>query len=724
MADIKKLKITLQNCYWIKQFDEDFDFESCKNKIIYAPNGSMKSSFAKSLDDLSNWIEPKDYIFTNRGSSHSVLNQDWDDVSDKLLVIHSYNDSFSAERVSSLLVEESLAKRYEAIVKEIDKKEVDLMRNVNTITSLRNSSADLYSDLNVESGHLIEVINALDHIDLLSIDLTTYKYKELFNDKSLAFLKSIQNLDELRQYSERYSLLISQSKYLKKWVFNHYNINNVWIELEKNNYFQAWHQIQLSTWEVIGSKALLEEKINNEKNEILKDPELVSLVDTINSNIDWKKEVRLRREILLANPDLFAELSDIELLKKKYWKIVMVKSNDYVISYVDEFRKWQTDLASVFKEATDQSTTRDSVLEEFNRRFYVPFVLDVKNKENVILKWAIPILEFKYIDESTWESEIVSHDMLLNTLSQWEKRALYILNVLFLIETLKESWDNKVLIIDDIADSFDYKNKYAIIEYLNDIINWSIFQSIILTHNYDFHRTVRSRLWIIRGHSYEVTKSDQWIDLVKEKYLKNPFNHWIWNWNTNYVFFFAGIPFIRNICEYLKDDVMYEYLTNLLHIKPVTKDILLADIQNQINSNFDQYNVDLERSVTDFENAKYLETILTLWEELADEWYWELKLEWKIVISLVIRLLAELYIEDKCSHIAALSEVDNNQTRGWFEIYRDNFPGDSEAISILNRVLIMTSENIHVNSFMYEPIIDLSDYHLRTLYNDVKTLIV
>jgi hypothetical protein len=38
------------------------------------------------------------------------------------------------------------------------------------------------------------------------------------------------------------------------------------------------------------------------------------------------------------------------------------------------------------------------------------------------------------------------------------------------------------------------------------------------------------------------------------------------------------------------------------------------------------------------------------------------------------------------------------------------------------RVVLMTPENIHVNSFMYEPILDMSDEHLRKLYGDVAAL--
>ena len=43
-------------------------------------------------------------------------------------------------------------------------------------------------------------------------------------------------------------------------------------------------------------------------------------------------------------------------------------------------------------------------------------------------------------------------------------RITYLGHACFLIEG-KE----KIIILDDISESFDYKNKYAIIEYINDI---------------------------------------------------------------------------------------------------------------------------------------------------------------------------------------------------------------------------------------------------------------
>ena len=54
--------------------------------------------------------------------------------------------------------------------------------------------------------------------------------------------------------------------------------------------------------------------------------------------------------------------------------------------------------------------------------------------------------------------------------------------------------------------------------------------------------------------------------------------------------------------------------------------------------------------------------------------------------------------------------------------YKELFPEDEAKISILNEVNLMTPENIHINSFMYEPILDMSNIHLKELYREIKGL--
>lgn len=43
-------------------------------------------------------------------------------------------------------------------------------------------------------------------------------------------------------------------------------------------------------------------------------------------------------------------------------------------------------------------------------------------------------------------------------------------------------------------------------------------------------------------------------------------------------------------------------------------------------------------------------------------------------------------------------------------------------IETLQGVVLITPESIHLNSFMYEPILDMSDARLKALYHEVKNL--
>ena len=75
--------------------------------------------------------------------------------------------------------------------------------------------------------------------------------------------------------------------------------------------------------------------------------------------------------------------------------------------------------------------------------------------------------------------------------------------------------------------------------------------------------------------------------------------------------------------------------------------------------------------------------------------------------------------------IEHLSEMtkNNNQTGELYKLFKFYHITDkNKECMILNRVLMMTSENIHFNNFMFEPLVDLSPLYLKTLYEDVKGL--
>ncbi len=349
----------------------------------------------------------------------------------------------------------------------------------------------------------------------------------------------------------------------------------------------------------------------------------------------------------------------------------------------------------------------------------MPFYLSIKNKDDVILKGDIPSVEFIFKDGND-EKTFNDRNDLLRILSTGEKRALYILNIIFEVEARKKDDNITLFVIDDIADSFDYKNKYAIIEYLKYMSEIDKFFMFILTHNFDFYRTIQSRGIVPYPQCLIALKNDSGIRLEQISYLKNPF---IRDWKTNLSDnkkLIASIPFVRNIIEYTQSDENEDYLllTSILHSKNNTHEITLNDVKNVFeayirNITFPNNNLDNSIRKLIFETA---EECLS-----ADE---GINLENKIVLSIAIRLKAEEFMKSKITDEDFLRDLENQKNQMWqlLKKFQEEFNNEANNIEILKRVNLITPENIHINSFMYEPILDMGDFELRDLYDEVKRL--
>lgn len=89
---MKKKQLTLTNCYGIKKLEKDFDFSKNDTNAIYAPNGVMKTSFAKTFKDLSLGLKPKDLIFPERETICEIKKEDGSDVTkEEVFVVEPYN---------------------------------------------------------------------------------------------------------------------------------------------------------------------------------------------------------------------------------------------------------------------------------------------------------------------------------------------------------------------------------------------------------------------------------------------------------------------------------------------------------------------------------------------------------------------------------------------------------------------------------------------------------
>jgi ABC-type methionine transport system ATPase subunit len=434
------------------------------------------------------------------------------------------------------------------------------------------------------------------------------------------------------------------------------------------------------------------------------------------------------KKVIEKDNSILLRLDDYDKFKREVWFSFLKQIELGLKSLVDLYKDKKDDLDKIIEQANNSKSEWEVAIKEFENRFVNnPFSLEIKNKADTVLNEKMPAIDFKFNGINIERTKLIEE-----ILSQGEKRAFYILNIIFEIKSRKMKNEKTLFIIDDIADSFDYKNKYAIIEYLNDLSKEENFKLIILTHNFDFYRTLQSRILDVNKweNSFIAEKLDTEVKLINagSKNVTDPFNNWKKDVNNNEKYLIACIPFIRNLIEF-KDgnkDINYLILSSILHYKnkdinkniKATSEIDIADIEPIFSSVLSNISFKFENKT-----KKIITIIYNLIEKIvAQSNSYSIVLEDKIILAIGIRLKAERYMWSKVVNKTIISGSQNGKL---FQRYKDEFKENSdykEIIKILESVNIMTPESIHLNSFMYEPILDMGIDELKELYFKVCSL--
>jgi len=724
---MQKLKLRLENCYGINKLEKEFDYSSRNVYAVYAPNGVMKTSFAKTFSDFSKEIVSKDLMFPDRESIREIMDENDTELNkDTVFVVESSNDTFKSEKMSTLLVNKSLKDEYDSIYSNIENRKLALLRELKPVSKINNIGKieeEISEAFTHEKNKILDSLARIENEvkNGEKQELANILYAEVFNDKVITFLRSQDSNQKILDYINKYNDLIDKSTFFKKGVFNHNNADVIAKNLEDNGFFKAKHSVSLNsatgTSKPITTTEELKEVIQQEMQTILNNPELEKAFKKLDDKLKANAEMRRFRDYLLENMHLLPYLDNLDSLRQKLWIAYLINQRNLYIELLEEYRSGETRINEIIQQSKREETRWRQVVDIFNERFFVPFTVEVVNQDDVILKRDAPSIGFRFHDRSN--EILVKEDELLKVLSSGEKRALYILNILFEIEARKENNQESLFILDDIADSFDYKNKYAIIEYLKEISEEDYFYQIVLTHNFDFFRTVVSRFWD-RGMCNMVIKNDNEMRIVPAEYLQ-PFSHFITHLNASNNILIASIPFVRNIVEYTRTTAhdYFKKLTSLLHIKEESAYIKINDLE-------EIYRVVLCNSSLELKNKD--DVVLPLIFECADEIEKDsteegINLPNKIVLSIAIRLKAEEYLIREINNPERVSAINKNQTIELCKIFKEIHSDGNRYLKLLDQVNLMTPENIHFNSFMYEPIIDMSDSHLKKLYSEIKGLI-
>lgn len=743
------IKFDFEHCFGISRLEKQIDFKNNQSvAVIYAPNGMMKSSFAKTCEEMAKVSvtptrrgratipEPDpicDRLNPEVGSRHIIKVDGRDIEPECLFVVNPDQIDFDASKqVTDFLASSELKDEYDRIVGVLENARKEFVKAVGSNGVSQSSDCDkeiAEAFLGDEDASLFGCIEPL--CEMLSDDAEYYdvKFDDLFDDKGEVkrFLDENQKL--LNDYATQYNRLLNESDFFHAEggkSFGTYQAAQLGKAFKGEEYFSVRHKLVLRNNVEITSAQSFNATIEEEKARIISNADLKSTYEIIAKKLEANTDLRSFSKVITLHPDWIAKLADYEEFRKEV--LVGYVNHPDVRGKFDTLRKVyfenKEDLERVVNASHQEQPQWEEIVRLFNLRFHtLPFKVVVKNQENVLLKQEEAKLAFEYKDQQgCWHDQ--SKESLLRILSKGEKRAFLILQFLFAIEARKKLDKMSLIVMDDISDSFDYQNKYAIVEYLKDLSEEQSakFKIILLTHNFDFYRAVTSRL---KGHvvQFMATKGQNGeISLEKGVYvMRTPFEMEMKNSDKgcNIV---ALIPFVRNLVEYYqeKDSQDYLTLTSCLHLKDRTeaiRDTELVEIFKKVKR-YDVKYVPKGERVIDiiFREANRIE---------ATEETRELMIEDKIVLSIAIRLKAEFFLKGELIEAGTTEEqlrIAKYQTSEWIDLYKSQSP-EVKKFRVMERVNMMTPEYIHLNSFMYEPLIDMSIWHLKELYKDVKSLL-
>ena len=617
----------------------------------------------------------------------------------------------------------------------------------------------MLSDFSFDKKSFLQNLESFG-LTTIAYDFSSTVYSSIFDDGVLKKIKSTEFQSKIAEYLTKSDEIYGEYSFLDKGKFTLPKLKDIQKKLKGNNFFVKNNKILLNGSGEFSTERDLNNKIKEIEDKLQETVEFKAIEKLLSDvkGMALKDEIENHQEILEE-----LKLANLENFRKKLWlsylKEEETKFNELKTKYL--LLKEQIEDLDI-----DETPWREAI-DIFNDRFTLPFKMEIENLTSSIIGESLPKVVFSFCDKENFDDCEGDDWIKLNrdelekndTLSQGEKRALYLLNIIFDIEKRKKEHQETLFVIDDIADSFDYKNKYAIVEYLGDISKIDYFYMLILSHNFDFYRTISGRLDLERENKFHTVKNNNEIKIEKEHYQGQPFEVWKNVLKSkrykhkDYTdieakkHIIALIPFVRNLIEFGVDSKVNSHpsierdfilLTNLLHLKEYTDQIEFAQLK-QIYSNYIG-NDDFDNSISDAE--KPYELILDIANNhIIDS---DINLENKIILAIAIRLKAEDFMIEKINtssdafmfcwtyrkeaktgnKLDFLDFVNNNgnQTRTLFNGYSQI--GEPNKIKLIESVSIMTPENIHLNSFMYEPILDMDIIELKIFMTRLRVYLM
>lgn len=718
------LKVRLENCYGISSLDKTFDLSNARGKAkayaIYAPNGLMKTSFSRTFDALSKGNQPQEERF-NRQSTCVIEADNVEIQQEQIYVLKSEIEiSSDNDAVTNILINQESKARYDSLISNINKLKSKIQTYLQKQSKFKKGDVENKLINDFKTDDFVKALELAKEI-VVGNDLGSFIYNEIFDPKAISILESPEFLSKSNEFNQRYQDLFNQAGTIyTRGVFNPTKADTSFSTLNKQGYFAGGHKVHLQGDDSSINYEELQEKMRVVHESIDSDAELKTLRENLAKNAQTQALIELLENISATEVDLLLHQVKPENraeFKQRLWAFYIQNCPD-TDEFLQTFSVNQPELRQIELAAATEAPNWSIAIDLFNNRFVdMPFTLSLFNQVDAALGKDKAKLKFTFKDG---DDLIDCTRSEIKSLSQGERRVLYLLDFIFEVEDRKRKSAETLFIIDDVADSFDYKNKHAIVQYLEDISKIEHFSQLILTHNFDFFRTL-SNSFVRYERCLMASRTADGIKLSEAEGIKNYF---IGKWKKHILssdfILCATVPFTRNLLEYTKgeDDPDYLKLTSLLHWKEDTAQITIGKY-------YEIYNKLFGTTYETTNTNSFKELLFTKANEIKNRDIHDgLNLEDKVLLSIAIRMRSEIFLIEEMRKIQEDDTYwcqSKNQFGALIKSYVKELP-NSNAIKTLEKVSITVSSNIHLNSFMYEPILDLTIEHLITLYSEILKL--
>ncbi|MHB8096563.1 MAG: hypothetical protein ACYDEI_02760 [Erysipelotrichaceae bacterium] len=719
MLTIKKFK----NVYGIKDLIKPELIKG--NTIIYAPNGVMKSSFSHGINTIKNGEQiPRDVVnnidsefeieFDGQTITHNSSNRKFRAV----IFSDGINESsiFENPNIASLAISQKLRARYDACIKKNDLNtqpfEQIIQTNLLGISRKSAKSIELLNQIFGGKDCIESIINIPESFNIIPEKILSIPFQSIFNPSVEAIAKG----EEFKNRIESY-ISILKKEFDKKYFSNGFTLNgliSLFEQAKESGFFLAGHKFQLGN-DILSSEEV-ENLINNTIISIFNQKEVKQAFENT-TKLFKKKETKELEVQLTAGSELIEFLINYDLFKKDF----VINHFTMNISNINELKlnliETMKEIEEILKDAANEENTWNEVLDLFNLRFKNKIEnIQIVNDKDAKIGRKPPIFSIRHSESN---NEITPE--IERRFSAGEKRTILILNILYEIAMMQKEEGKFLVIFDDIIESFDYKNKYAILQYLKEFSGSDKMQLIILTHNFDFYRSCRHVMDddLLNSKLMAYSKN-RIVTLYKneQEYYDDLsyFNNWK---NTREIrFILPLIPFLRNSEQLRNNKAKYVSLCRFVHYNEETENLKLSDIKEI----FDEENVCLPER---FDERTYLEHLSNVIDGLLNKvTINETQLEAKINLGLFIRVFMERFLWKKYVEIYQSEPINLSKYDKTNELYNKIKPNlTKEEIITIDTCLITSPSFIHVNSFMYEPLIDIGCERLIESANLLKKLI-